>query len=73
MKVFLSKFNKRLIDLALPKIIMYYGRQITLVEAFTIVEQCDSALYKHDATDLLSLLINSSKFRKTSVVTARLA
>ena len=41
MKVFLSKIDKRLIDLA---IIMDYVGQATLAEAFAIGEQCDCAL-----------------------------
>ena len=32
MKVFLSKIDKRLIDLALPMIIMDYGVRTTLIE-----------------------------------------
>ena len=37
-KVFLSKIDKRLLDLALPRIIMEFGGQTTLTEAFAIVE-----------------------------------
>ena len=36
MKVFLSKIDKRLFDLALPKIIMEFGGLATLIEAFAI-------------------------------------
>ena len=43
-KVFLSKIDKRLLDLALPRIIMEFGGRATLAEAFAIVEQCDRAL-----------------------------
>ena len=42
---FLSKIDKYLIDLALPRIIIDYGGRATLVEAFAVVEQCDRALY----------------------------
>ena len=62
-KVFLSKIDKRLVDLALPKIIIEFGGPATLAEAFTIVEQCDRALCKHDATDLVSLLANPGMLR----------
>ena len=44
-KVFLSKIDKRLLDLALPMIIMEFGGRATLAEAFAIKEQCDRALY----------------------------
>lgn len=73
MKVFLLKIDKRLIYLALPNIIMDYGRWTTLVEAFAIVEQCESCLEQHDATDLVSMIIDSSKSRKVPVVVVELA
>ena len=44
-KVFLSKIDKRLFDLALPKIIMDYGGRATLLETFANVEQYNRALY----------------------------
>ena len=68
-KVFLSNIDKRLLDLALPKIIMEFGSRATLKEAFAIVDQCDHALCHHDAIDLVSLLVDFSKSRKSSVTT----
>jgi hypothetical protein len=38
MKVFLLNIDKRLIDLALPKIIMNYGGRKTFPKVFTVVE-----------------------------------
>ena len=73
MKVFLSKIDKHLLDLALPKIIMEYGGRTSLTEAFAIVEQCDCTLYEHHANDLVSLLVDSSKFRKAPIATVGLA
>ena len=52
---------------------MEYGGRATLAEAFAIVEQCDRALCQHDATDLVSLLVDSSKSRKAPAATAGLA
>ena len=72
-KIFLLKINKCLIDLALPRIIIYYGGWTTLAEAFAIVEQCDRALCQHDATNLVSILADSSKSRKVPVPTTGLA
>ena len=69
LKVFLSKIDKRLLDLALPKIIMKFGGRTTVAEAFAIVGQCDRALCQHDATDLVSFLVDSSKSRKALVAT----
>src|ERR1700737_2711647 len=65
-----SKIEKRLLDLALPRIIMEFGGWATLLEAFVIVEQYNCTLYQHDATDLISLLVDSSKSRKILVATA---
>ena len=72
-KVFWSKIDKRLIDLVLPMIIMEFGGRATLAEAFAVVDLCDRALCQHNANDLVSLLMNSSKPRRTQVTTARLA
>jgi hypothetical protein len=72
-KVFLSKIDKRLLDLALPRIIMEFGGRTTLAEAFAIVGQYDRALCQHDVTDLVSLLVDSSKPRKARVAAAGLA
>lgn len=52
---------------------MDYGGWVTLLEAFTVMDLCNRALYQHDAPDLTSLLEDSSKFRKTSVMTTWLA
>lgn len=72
MKLFLSKIHKPSFDLVLPRIIMDCGGQVTLAEAFAFVEQCDRALYQHDAIDLASLLMDSSKFWTILVMTAKL-
>jgi hypothetical protein len=72
-KVFLSKIDKRLLDLVLPKIVMEFDGRATLAEAFAVVEQCDCALCQHEATDLVSLLVDSSKPQRASVTIARLA
>ena len=72
-KVFLSNIDKRLLDLALPRIKMDYGGQITFSEAFAIIEQYNRALCEHNATDLVSLLVDSSKSRKAPTVTTGLA
>ena len=72
-KVFLSKIDKCLIDLALPRIIMHYGGRMTLAEAFEVVEQCDRVLYQHDVTYLVSLLMDSSKSQKVPTAATGLA
>ena len=72
-KVFLSRIGKCLLDLALPRIIMEFGGRTTLTETFAIMEQCDRALCQHDATDLVSLLVNSSKSSKAPIATIGLA
>ena len=69
----MSKIDKRLLDLALLKIIMKYDGRMTLAKVFTVVEQCDRALYQHNATGLVSLLVDSSKSRKILVAAVGLA
>ena len=69
-KVFLSKIDKCLLDLALPRIIMEFGGRATLADTFTVVELYDRALCQHDAIDLVSLLVDSSKPRRAPVLTA---
>jgi hypothetical protein len=56
----------------LPKIIMDYGGHAILAKASAVVKQCDRAFSQHDATDLVSLLIDYSKFWKAMVVAAGL-
>ena len=72
-KIFLSKIDKCLIDLELPMIIIDYGDLKTLAQAFAIVEQCDRALRQYNATDLVSLLVDSNKSRKILIAPAELA
>lgn len=51
----------------MPKIIMDYVGRAIFVKTFAIVEQCDRALCQHDATDFVSLLVDSSKSLKVPV------
>lgn len=51
----------------LPRIIIDYNNQALLTEAFAISEHCDRALCQHDTTDLVFLLIDSSKLWRTHV------
>ena len=54
-------------------IIMDYGSRTTPTEALTIVEQCNRALCQHDATDLVSMLVDSNKSDKVPVAVVKLA
>ena len=62
----LSKIDKRLLNMALHMIIMEFGGRTTLVEAFAVVEQCDRALCQHDATNLVSLLVEPQRASVTT-------
>ena len=73
MKVLLLNIDKHLCDLVLPRIIINYGGRTTFEEVFTIVKQCDRVLCQHDATNLVSLLVDISKTRKTLIATTSLA
>ena len=72
-KVFLSKIDKHLLDLALPRIIMEFDGQVALAEAFAIVKQYERALCPHDAIDLVILLVDSSKSQNVPVTATGLA
>ena len=69
---FWSKIDKRIIDLILLKIIMDFHWRATLAKIFAVVKQCDGALCQNDATDLVSLLMDSRKSRETLVAAAGL-
>ena len=72
-KIFLSKIDKRLLDLAMPRIILHYHGRATLAQAFTEVEMCDRALCQHDATDMVSWMTDASKSKKAATATSSLA
>ena len=72
-KIFLSKIEKRLLDLATPRIILNYHGRATLAQAFAEVEMCDRALCQHDASDMVSWMTDASKSRKAATATSSLA
>ena len=72
-KIFFSKIDKRLLDLATPRIILNYQGRATLAQAFAEVEMCDWALCQHDATDMVSWMTDASKSRKAATATSSLA
>ncbi|KAH8974108.1 hypothetical protein BDL97_01G084300 [Sphagnum fallax] len=72
-KIFLSKIDKRLLELATPRIIFNYDGKATLAQAFAEVEKCDRALCQHDATDMVSWMTDISKPKKAATATSSLA
>jgi len=50
----LFKIDKKLFDLATPKIIINYEGQATLAQAFAEIERCDRVLCQYDATNMVS-------------------
>jgi hypothetical protein len=60
-KICLSKIDKRLLQLALPRIILDYEGRATLAQAFAVVERCDRTLCQHNATDMVSWMTESTK------------
>ncbi len=67
-KKILSKIDKRLLELASPRIILDYKGKATFAQAFAVVERCDRALCQHDAADMVSWMTESTKSRR--IVTA---
>ena len=72
-KIFLSKIEKRLLELALPRIILDYEGRATLAQVFAVVERCDRALCQHDAADMVSWMTESTKSRRIITATSSLA
>ena len=72
-RIFLSKIDKRLLDLATPRIILHYQGRATLAQAFAEVEMCDRALCQHDAADMASWMTDASKSKKAATATSSLA
>ena len=72
-KISLSKIDKRLLDLATPRIIINYKGRARLAQAFAKVEKWDRALYQYDATDMISWMTNASKSKKATTTTSSLA
>lgn len=70
--ILLSKIDKQLEDLAMPRIINNYHSQTTLVQTFTEVELCDRTLCQHNATNMVSYMTNVSKFMKPATTTSGL-
>jgi len=59
--------------LATPRIIINYKGRATLAQAFAEVERYGRALYQHDATNMVSWMIDSTKPRKVALATNSLA
>lgn len=72
-KMFLSKIKKRLLDLAMPRIILNYDGKATLAQAFAMVEKCDRALWQHNAIDMVSSMRDTTKPKKALIATSSLA
>ena len=53
-KIFLFKIDKRLLELAPPRILLDYEGRATVAEAFAVSERCDRTLCQHDASDMVS-------------------
>ena len=71
-KIFLSKIDKRLLELASPRIILDYKGKATFAQAFAVVERCDRALCQHDAADMVSWMTESTKLRRIITATSSL-
>jgi hypothetical protein len=72
-KFFLSKIDKRLLELASPRIILDYEGRATFAQAFAVIERCDRALCQHDATDMVSWMTKNTKSKRIITATSSLA
>lgn len=53
-KIFLSKINRRLLDIDIEKNILNYDCKTTLAQAFTKVKKYNRVIYQHDAIDIIA-------------------
>ncbi len=72
-KIFISKLEKRMVDLISPRLLFEYHGNATLAQAFAEVEVLDRALGVSEATDLVTSLLDAPKPKKLVTATGSLA
>ena len=72
-KIFISKLDKRMVELITPHLLFRYHGNATLAQAFTEVEGLDRALGVSEATDLVTSLMDAPKPKKLATATGSLA
>lgn len=72
-KIFISKLDKRMVELITPHLLFRYHGNATLAEAFAEVEVLDRALGVSEATDLVTSLMDAPKSKKLATATGSLA
>lgn len=72
-KIFFSKIDKWLLHLASLRIIVDYDGRATLVQLFSIVEKCNTAICQHDPTDMVFWMTETSKSKKRPSLSSSLA
>jgi hypothetical protein len=72
-KFFISKLNKRMVELINLHLLFRYHGNATLAQAFAEVEALDRALGVSEATDLVTLLMDALKSKKLATTTRSLA
>nr|PNR34065.1 hypothetical protein PHYPA_023881 [Physcomitrium patens] len=71
-KIFLSKIDKRLLDLAIPRITFNYGSKAILAQTFVEVEKYNKALCQYDAIDIVTWMMDVSKSKKMTTIKSSL-
>lgn len=66
-KIFLSKFDKWHIEIAIQRIILNYDNKTILAEVFVEVQKCDKALYQHEAINLVVWVKNIFRPKKATI------
>ena len=72
-KIFISKLDKRMIELISPHLLFRYHGNATLAQAFAEVEVLDRALGVSEATDLVTSLMDAPKPKKLTTASGSLA
>lgn len=72
-KIFLSKIDKKFLDLVTLRIILNYDSKVLLVQAFAKVKKYDKTLCQYNAIDIVALMIDVSKSKKMAIAISSLA
>lgn len=71
-KIFLSKINKRLLDLATLRIIFNYNGKAILTQIFVEIKKYIKVLCQYDTIDIVAYIMDVSKSKKIISATSSL-
>lgn len=67
------KLTKKLLNLAILRIIFNHNDKATLAPVFAEVEKCNKILYQYDAINMVVWIMDELRSKKIAIVTSNLA